>query len=81
MGLLDAISQEAGFDQPENLTYMILSYVRIFCETTGSEFFQQIEYLQSTEDFINGMSAGDQELVLFFYHKQSPNDLGEHLYK
>lgn len=58
MGLLDAISQEAGFDQPEKLTYMTLSYVRIFGETTGSEFFHQIEYLQSTEDFINGMSAG-----------------------
>jgi len=39
MGLLDAISQEAGFDQPEKLTYMMLSYVRIFGETTGSEFF------------------------------------------
>jgi hypothetical protein len=80
MGLLDAISQEAGFDQAENLTYMMLSYIRIFGETTGTEFFQQIEYLQSTEDFINGMSAGGQELMLFIYHKQSPNGLGEHLY-
>ena len=43
MGLLDAISQEAGFDQPVKLTYMMLSYVRIFGETTGSEFFHQIE--------------------------------------